>query len=132
LRNSELLHKRNFDAIVQGNFLARKSTKMIRGWHFLVLAGFLAQVLGIRSLASSCGICPQGNESGAAGDFPESLLAAQTYPIGNAALTYASFSVVGTTGQDDEREFLVSLGLVSDRGNQVTSAECFNTINMKL
>jgi hypothetical protein len=106
---------------------------MIRGCHFLVLAGLLVQVVRIRSLAPSCGICPQGNESGAAGDFPASLLTAQTYPIGNAALTYASFSVVGTTGQDDQREFLVSLGLVSDRGNQVTQSYsimylCFNTI----
>lgn len=101
---------------------------MIRGWRFLVLAGLLVQVARIRSLAPSCGICPQGNESGAAGDFPASLLTAQTYPIGNAALTYASFSVVGTTGQDDQREFLVSLGLVSDRGNQV--AHYYNIMHL--
>jgi hypothetical protein len=99
---------------------------MIRVWPSLVLVGILAQVVRIPALGASCGICPQGNESGAAGSFPESLLAAQTYPIGNAALTYASFSVVGTTGQDDQREFLVSLGLVSDRGNQVAYSH-YNT-----
>jgi hypothetical protein len=87
-------------------------------FYFLEMAALSAQVVGIRVQAPSCGICPQGNETGAAGDFPESVLAAQTYPVGNAALTYASLSVVGTTGQDDEREFLVSLGLVSQKGNQ--------------
>jgi hypothetical protein len=87
----------------------------------LQLVALSSLAVGIRALAPSCGICPQGNESGAAGDFPETALAARTYPVGNAALTYASLSVVGTTGQDDEREFLVSLGLVSQNGNHVTN-----------
>ena len=84
------------------------------------MAAAVAHAVGTLTLAQSCGICPQGNESGAVGDFPQSLLAVQTYPVGNPSLTYAALSVVGATGQDDEREFLLSLGLVSNRGNQVT------------
>ena len=98
-----------------------------------VVVALCSQAVGTLALAPSCGICPQGNESGAVGDFPESLLAAQTYPVGNPPLTYAALSVVGATGQDDEREFLVSLGLVSNRGNQVTffSRTCnANAINV--
>ena len=101
---------------------------MLHELRFWVMAALLvSQAVGILALAPSCGICPQGNESGAVGDFPESLLAAQTYPVGNAALTYAALTVVGATGQDDEREFLVSLGLVSNRGNQVTLSYTCNS-----
>ena len=65
----------------------------------------------------TCGICPSGAESGSVGDFASALLAVTTAPTGNAALTYAALSVQGATGQADEREFLVSLGLVSSVGN---------------
>jgi hypothetical protein len=103
---------------------------MLRELRFWVMAALLvSQAVSILALAPSCGICPQGNESGAVGDFPESSLAAQTYPVGNAALTYAALTVIGATGQDDEREFLVSLGLVSNRGNQVAlSYTCLNLV----
>jgi hypothetical protein len=98
---------------------------------FWVMAAVVVQAVGTLALAQSCGICPQGNESGAVGDFPQSLLAAQTYPIGNPPLTYAALSVVGATGQDDEREFLLSLGLVSNRGNQVTFSCAYNSTNFE-
>ena len=43
-----------------------------------------------------------------------------TYPTGNdcpvACLTSSAFSVQGITGQDDKREYLVSLGLTSNKG----------------
>ena len=98
--------------------------------YVVVVAAFVSRAVGMHVLAPSCGICPQGNESGAAGDFPDAALVVPTYPVGNAALTYAALSVAGTTGQDDEREFLVSLGLVSQKGNQVTpqtlSTLCFD------
>ena len=38
-------------------------------------------------------------------------------PTGNYPLTNTALSVQGVTGQDDNREFLVNLGLVSSRGN---------------
>jgi hypothetical protein len=101
-------------------------SQMLREMFFWVMAAVVVQAVGTLALAQSCGICPQGNESGAVGDFPQSLLAAQTYPIGNPPLTYAALSVVGATGQDDEREFLLSLGLVSNRGNQVTFSCAYN------
>ena len=74
--------------------------------------------LSIGSSDSACGICPSGNASGAVGAFPLAVLAVQTNPTGNAFQTYTSLAVEGTTGQADEREFLVSLGLVSTQGNQ--------------
>jgi hypothetical protein len=101
-----------------------------RAIYIVVVAAFVSRAVSMQAVAPSCGICPQGNESGAAGDFPDSALAVPTYPVGNAALTYTALSVAGTTGQDDEREFLVSLGLVSQKGNQVTpqtlSKLCFD------
>ena len=67
--------------------------------------------------AAPCGVCPSGNATGSAGDFPAAALGVQTAPVGNPPITFTALSVVGTTGQDDEREFLVSLGLTSSRGN---------------
>ena len=68
--------------------------------------------------AQSCGICPAGNESGAVGNFPDSTLAVPNNPVGNSPLTWSSLNVQGVTGQSDEREFLVSLGLLSNMGNE--------------
>jgi len=66
----------------------------------------------------TCGICPIGNESGSVGAFPSSYLGVPSNPTGNDAFTYSTLSIQGVTGQKDEREFLVSLGLVSNLGNQ--------------
>jgi len=66
----------------------------------------------------SCGICPtSGNETGAAGNFPATVLSVATKPVGNTWPTRTGFVMQGVTGADDEREFLVALGLVSNRGN---------------
>ena len=77
---------------------------------------FLCLLLSVRS--EICGICPAGNESGAVGSFPSAALLVQTAPIGNEFNTYTALSIEGTTGQADEREFLVSLGLTSNQGNE--------------
>ena len=66
---------------------------------------------------ASCGVCPGGNESGAVGDFPAALLAVPLSPIGNTPQTLSALALQGETGADDEREFLVSFGLLSSRGN---------------
>ncbi len=80
---------------------------------------FLSLSLLLLSVHSEiCGICPVGNESGAVGSFPTAALNVQTAPIGNAFNTYTALSIEGTTGQADEREFLVSLGLTSNQGNE--------------
>lgn len=68
--------------------------------------------------ADSCGICPNGSASGSVGDFPSASLGVSTSPVGNEFSTYTALSIEGTTGQPDEREFLVSLGLRSTRGNE--------------
>jgi len=65
----------------------------------------------------ACGICPTGNSSGSVGDFPSAALTVLTAPVGNTPLTWSSLSIEGSTGQADEREFLVSLGLRSNLGN---------------
>lgn len=67
--------------------------------------------------AVDCGICPAGNESGAAGDFPAARLLVTTQPTGNDPPTATAFTIQGVTEHDDFREYLVSLGLTSTRGN---------------
>ena len=64
--------------------------------------------------AATCGICPGLD---AVGLFPNASLSVVTPPVGNAFPTQTSLAITGTTGQDDQREFLVSLGLISNRGN---------------
>lgn len=44
-------------------------------------------------------------------------------PVGNAVTTYSSFILTGETEQDDEREFLASIGFVSNRGAAAASPE---------
>lgn len=85
----------------------------------LVALALLASALPSTTsqLSDTCGICPGGNETGSVGSFPNAVLATATAPTGNAFMTYAALSVQGVTGQTDEREFLVNLGLVSDHGN---------------
>jgi hypothetical protein len=75
-------------------------------------------LLSAAATAQTCGICPSGNESGSVGSFPSAALQVLSAPTGNSPLTWSALSVQGETGQDDEREFLVSLGLVSNRGNE--------------
>ena len=79
--------------------------------------GALVLAAATAAWAAPCGVCPAGNASGSAGDFPAAALGVQTAPVGNPPATFTALSVVGTTGQDDAREFLVSLGLTSTRGN---------------
>ena len=83
----------------------------------LVATVFLHFIVSLTASSSGCGICPVGNASGSVGSFPSALLQVTTSPTGNSPLTYTTLSVQGETGQGDEREFLVSLGLVSSRGN---------------
>lgn len=75
---------------------------------------FLAFLVGV----SACGICPTGNESGAVGSFPSASLFVTSNPVGNSPTTFTALTVSGVTSQADEREFLVSLGLTSNMGNQ--------------
>lgn len=44
-------------------------------------------------------------------------------PVGNAVDTYSSFVLTGETAQDNEREFLASIGFVSNRGEAASSPE---------
>ena len=44
-------------------------------------------------------------------------------PVGNAIDTYSSLILTGETEQDDEREFLASIGFVSNRGAAAASPE---------
>ena len=85
---------------------------------FLCAALLLSACYAARAAAAAaaCGICP-GNTS-AVGSFPSASLAVQTSPVGNAFQTYTSLAIEGVTGQADEREFLVSLGLTSNQGNE--------------
>lgn len=76
-----------------------------------------ALLLFVARASSDCGICPAGNETGAVGSFPSASLLVQASPIGNSPNTFTTLSIDGVTSQDDEREFLVSLGLTSNRGN---------------
>ena len=59
-------------------------------------------------------------QCGCYANFTSSPLVFDTYPTGNdcpgACLTSSAMSVQGTTDHDDKREYLVSLGLTSDRG----------------
>jgi hypothetical protein len=68
--------------------------------------------------AADCGICPGGNATGSVGSFPSASLSLQASPVGNPYTTWTSLSIEGATGQADEREFLVSLGLRSTQGNE--------------
>lgn len=80
---------------------------------------YLSSVRGQPFADTACGICPTAaNESGAVGNFPRTNLGITTSPTCNPPLTRTGFTVEGVTGQDDEREFLVSLGLESNRGNR--------------
>lgn len=47
----------------------------------------------------------------------------QADPVANPVNTFSSFIVSGTTAQDNEREFLVSIGLISNRGAAASSPE---------
>jgi len=47
----------------------------------------------------------------------------QADPVANPVNTFSSLIVTGTTAQDDEREFLVSIGLISNRGAASASPE---------
>ena len=60
---------------------------------------------------STCPIC----EGGAVGAWNASI-SLTVSPVANPPATSAALSVEGTTEQDDQREFLVNLGLRSDRG----------------
>jgi hypothetical protein len=80
--------------------------------------------------AQSCGICPSGNESGAVGNFPTSSLAVTSNPVGNSPLTWTALNVQGVTGQSDEREFLVSLGLLSNAGNNSRPTPCHDKVTL--
>lgn len=47
----------------------------------------------------------------------------QADPVANPVNTFSSLIVTGTTAQDNEREFLVSIGLISNRGAAAASPE---------
>ena len=89
---------------------------MLRAAHLLLLSACC--VARAAAADDACGICPNGTASGAVGAFPAASLAVQTSPIGNDFNTFTAFTIEGTTGQADEREFLVSLGLTSNQGNE--------------
>jgi hypothetical protein len=82
---------------------------------FLLVAIVLSPASG---LSLDCGICPSGNESGAVGSFPSASLLVASSPVGNAPTTFTALTVSGVTSQANEREFLVSLGLTSNMGNE--------------
>jgi hypothetical protein len=65
--------------------------------------------------AGPCGICPS-DAPGAVGNFSAAALSALCDPTGNGFPTNTALTVQGVTSQDDNREFLVNLGLVSNRG----------------
>jgi len=79
----------------------------------LQLAGAVPPLRGMAD-ADTCPIC---KTPGTIGNFTEQTLTAMVEPVGNEPLTGTSFSVQGTTTHDDLREYLVTLGLVSNRGN---------------
>lgn len=65
--------------------------------------------------ASSCGVCPL-DAPGAVANFSFAALDVVCAPTGNSPTTWTTLNVQGVTGQDDEREYMVNLGLVSNRG----------------
>jgi hypothetical protein len=69
----------------------------------------LVFLLGVAS--RSAALCP------GVGAFPAACDNFTVFPTGNGAATLSALSVQGETQADDEREFLVNLGLVSSRGN---------------
>ena len=62
----------------------------------------------------TCGLAASQN----LGSFTNCAMNAVTNPTGNPTATNTTLAVEGTTQNDDQREFLVSLGLVSDKGSR--------------
>ena len=73
----------------------------------------MARLLVLLALASVV----SGQQCNGIGDFSAACSNFTVYPTGNAAGTLAALSVQGVTVADDEREFLMNLGLLSNRGN---------------
>eukprot|EP00039_Didymoeca_costata_P021103 m.343430 g.343430 ORF g.343430 m.343430 type:complete len:373 (+) comp22812_c0_seq1:39-1157(+) len=82
---------------------------------------FLFILLPLAAYATPpCNVCPAGSP-GAVGGFDDAMLTLSTSPIGNGFATNTSFSIHGVTGQQNNREFVVNLGLTSNMGTTAKS-----------